>query len=146
MKKRMIIGISAVVTGILVVFMFGQVTAFAQHGTTRIIRIWRLSSEGDKVLIVEPVTTYVSEGAVVVWWNKGRDEVRVRFADGKKCEVRSSSPTGFLLESEDCYQTSYMAPGTISSLKFDEEETYEFEAEIKDLGVTKGKIVVSKKE
>jgi len=136
----------AIMMGILLSFMIGPVTGFAQEGTTRIIRIWRLSSEGDKVLIVEPATTHVSEGAVVVWWNKGSEEVKIRFLDGKKCEVRSSSPTGFLLESDNCYQTSYMAPGTISSLKFDKKGTYEFEVEIKDMGTTKGKIVVSKKE
>lgn len=146
MKKIMILVVSAALTGIVVIFMLGQVTAFAQHGTTRIIRIWRLSSEGDKVIVVEPATTYVSEGAVIVWWNKGRAEVKVRFLDGKQCEVKSSSPTGFVLESEDCYQTSYMAPGTISSLKFDEAGTYEFEVEIKGSGVKKGTIVVSKKE
>jgi len=132
--------------GILAIFMLGQTTALAQQGTTRIVRIWRLSSEGKKVIIVEPATTNVFEEAVVVWWNKGGEGARIRFLDGKKCEVLSSSPTGFVLESENCYQTSYMAPGTISSLKFDEEGTYEFEVEFKDIGVKKGTVVVSKKE
>lgn len=146
MNKKMRIVISTVLTGIMVMFILGQATAFAQSGTTRIIRIWRLLTEGEKAVIVEPETTYVSEEAVVVWWNKGREEVKVRFLDGRKCEVQSSSPTGFVMESEDCYQTSYMASGTISSLKFDEEGTYEFEVETTDAGVAKGKIVVSKKE
>jgi hypothetical protein len=146
MRNRILFVGSAFMLCVLAIFMLGQATAFAQQGTTRIIRIWRLSSEGKKVIIVEPAAVNVFEKAVVVWWNKGGEEVRVRFLDGKKCEIRSSSPTGFKLESESCYQTSYMAPGTISSLKFDEEGTYEFEVELKDIGVKNGTIVVSKKE
>jgi hypothetical protein len=146
MKKRMLLAVSIMLAGVLFLFVLAQVTTFAQEGTTRVIRIWRLSSEGKQLTVVEPITTRVLEGAVVVWWNKGGEEVRIRFVDGEKCRIRSSSPSGFVLESENCYQTSYMAPGTISSLKFDEEGTYEFEVEYKGREVQKGAVIVSKKE
>jgi plastocyanin len=145
MKKRALLVISACMVGVLAVSMLGQATAFAQQGTTRIIRIWRLSSD-KKVIIVEPAATRVLEGAVVVWWNKGGEQARVRFLNGEKCELRSSSPTGFVLEGENCYQTTYMKPGAISSLKFDEEGTYEFEVEIKEVGIKKGAVIVSKQD
>jgi len=120
-------------------------TANAQEGTVFIVRIFCHSSAPHKI-IIEPETAYIAPGAVVAWWNKGRTEAKVQFQEGKECAVESSAPTGFRLESQKCYTTSHMPPGGMSSLKFDEEGTYEFEVEVKGIGKKKGGIVVTKME
>lgn len=73
-------------------------------------------------------------------------EVKVQFLKGKECALGSSAPTGFRLESQKCYTTSHVPAGGISSLKFDEEGTYEFEVEFQGVGKKKGKVVVTKME
>jgi hypothetical protein len=121
-------------------------TANAQEGTVAIVRIFCQPSAPYKV-IIEPETAYVAPGAVVAWWNKDRRrEVKVQFLKGKECAVGSSAPTGFRLESQQCYTTSHMPGGGISSLKFDEEGTYEFEVEFNGIGKKEGKIVVMRRD
>lgn len=120
-------------------------TANTQEGTVAIVRIFCHPSAPQEV-IIEPETAYIAPGAVVAWWNKGRMDAKVQFLEGKECAVGSSAPTGFRLESQQCYTTSHMSPGGMSSLKFDEEGTYEFEVAFKGIGKKKGKVVVTKRE
>ena len=121
-------------------------TANAQEGTVSIVRIFCQPSAPHKI-IIEPETAYIAPGAAVAWWNKGKKrEVKVRFLKGKECAVGSSAPTGFRLESQNCYTTSHVPAGGISSLKFDEEGTYEFEVEFQGVGKKTGKVVVTKRE
>ena len=94
-------------------------------------------------IVIEPKITRIAKDTVVVWWNRGGGEAKIQFTEGKQCEVATSSPTGFKLESQDCYVTSYIPPGSMSSLKFDKEGTYEFGITIKDKGTDKGKIIVA---
>jgi len=119
--------------------------AYPQEGTVSLVRIFCQPSPPQEV-IVEPDTAYIAPGAVVAWWNKGRMEATVRFLEGEECAVGSSAPTGFRLESQKCYTTSHMPAGGMSSLKFDEEGTYEFEVEFQGVGKGKGKVIVTKRE
>ena len=145
-KQRLWITGGLIFLVVVLTFSLVPQSARAQEGTVAIIRIFCHPSASHK-LIIEPETAHIAPGAVVAWWNKDRGrEVKVQFLEGKECAVGSSAPTGFRLESQQCYTTSRMPPGGISSLKFDQEGTYEFEVAYKDVGKRKGKVVVRKRE
>jgi hypothetical protein len=80
-------------------------------------------------LIIEPEIAFVSQGDCVVWFNRLAtvgQEVMVIFKDGKKCLDVSKSPTGFSLDAETCYVTSWIPFAGTSSLRFMQKGTYEY--------------------
>ncbi len=95
---------------------------------------------------VEPETLMVQEGTVVVWlnWVKG-EEVKLTFREGKKCDDATEAASGFGLDAENCYVTSWVPMGGTSSLIFSEKGTYPYEVQQKGKGakhMRTGKIVV----
>ena len=131
---------------VMILLLATQGIANAQFGTVRIVRIWWGTGAASETVVLEPGTTRVSQGAVVAWWNKGREEAKILFTSGKECESATAGPTGFMLEAKDCYVASYIPSGGIASLKFDEVGTFEFEVSIKDNGKAKGTVVVTAKD
>ena len=90
----------------------------------------------------------IDQGACVIWVNWGQDNVQVKFREGKKCEDVTEGPTGFKLDAENCYVTDFLPLGATSSLKFNEEGTYDYEVTWENQKglVAKGKIMVRKVE
>jgi len=127
----------------MILVLATQGIANAQYGTVRVVRIWWGPGAAAKTVVIEPETTRISQGAVIAWWNKGREEAKILFTKGKECETATAGPTGFMLEPTNCYVASYIPSGGIASLKFDEVGTFEFEVSIKDKGAAKGSIVVT---
>ena len=113
----------------------------------RVVRVGTLSSAGDEIRI-EPRFMKVNPGTVVVWWNKGREEIKVLFTEGAKCEAGTGVPTGFHVEAEadKCFITAYIRPGETSSLRFLSEDIYEYEVRIGGRSASTGKIVVADKD
>ena len=128
---------------VMILLLASQGISNAQYGTVRIVRIWWGLGAPSETVVIEPGTTRISQGAVVAWWNKGREEAKIKFTQGKECETATAGPTGFMLEAKDCYVASYIPSGGIASLKFDDVGTYEFEISIKDKGTAKGTVVVT---
>ena len=143
-KKRITLGGLACLV-VMMLLLVTQGIAHAQFGTVRIVRLWWGGSASEQ-MVIEPGVTRISQGAVVAWWNKGREEAKIRFTSGKECETATAGPTGFMLEAKNCYVSSYIPSGGIASLKFDEVGTFEFEVSIKDKGNVKGTVIVTAKD
>jgi plastocyanin len=113
----------------------------------RVIRVSNLSSANEAIRI-EPRFMRVYPGTVVVWWNKGSEEIKVIFMEGAKCEAGTGVPTGFHVEGEtdNCYITAYIASGETSSLRFLSEDIYQYAVTIGGRGTSKGRIVVAEKD
>ena len=113
----------------------------------RVIRVDRQSKSNDD-MIIEPRFMMIHPGAVVIWWNKGKEKIKVVFMEGAKCDAGTGSPKGFHIESEseNCYITAYIPSGETSSLRFVSEGIYEYEVRIDGKGKEKGRIVVAEKD
>ena len=89
----------------------------------------------------------------MIWYNRATaNGVKVIFEEGKKCASVSDAPTGFNLDHEQCYVTSWLPFGGTSSLRFKETGTFEYAIEVTSGGlaekgerVAKGKIIVLNK-
>ena len=131
---------------VMILLLVTQGIAHAQFGTVRIVRIWWGTGAASETVVLEPGTTRISQGAVVAWWTKGREEAKILFTSGKECETATAGPTGFMLEAKDCYVASYIPSGGLASLKFDEVGTFECEVSMKDKGTAKGTGVVASQD
>ena len=107
----------------------------------RLIRIQGMAVQ--KTIRVEPETLLVSKGTCVIWLNRASaEEVKVVFEDGKECASVSDSPTGFSLNHQQCYVTSWIPFGGTSSLRFNEAGSYEYVMEIKSVKQKKVKGII----
>ena len=78
-----------------------------------------------------------------MWVNFARDEVKIIFEEGKKCEDVTEAPSGFKLDAQNCYVTDYVKLGGTSSLKFNQQGTYDYEVKAFGKEATeKGQIIV----
>ena len=98
------------------------------------------------IVQIVPETLSIGKGTVVIWINAARatDCLKIVFEDGKKCEDVTDAASGFLTEGP-CYVTSWVTFGGTSSLKFNEEGTYDYFVDAKGHGPEarkKGTIVV----
>ena len=138
-KKRWL---AMVLVGFFVVTIASMAAQDApQASETRIIRIQDTGLPISKV-VLEPKYMQISKDTVVVWMNWAKEEIRVVFAEGKKCEDVTEAPVSFELDAENCYVTSFISYGGTSSLKFNEPGTFAFEVITKGDVKAEGKIVV----
>lgn len=108
-----------------------------------IVKLYAHPSGVVKQVNIEPSEVTVKKGAVVVWVNTSKaKEVKVSFADGKRCADVTSAATTFNMESA-CYVTTWMPVSGTSSLQFNEAGTFEYTVEAEDFVAGKGKIVVT---
>jgi hypothetical protein len=128
--------------------ILAAVSVFAcwQDANAQECRVVKISGEGvagaGKVYI-EPEHLTIPKDTCVVWYNRARtNEVKVKFADGKKCEDVTTSEVGFKLDVESCFVTSYIPFAGTSSLNFVETGTYDYVVESKSGVMAKGKIIV----
>jgi len=124
-------------------FLTNQQTAAAQD--CRIVRIHEGVTLGESKVRIEPEALWIQKGSCVIWFNRGPSiEVKVVFEEGKRCEDVTEAPTGFKLDAENCYVTSFIPLGGTSSLKFNEEGSYKYTVVTADGTETKGELVVAK--
>jgi len=130
---------------VLIRFALPEGTSVGQE--IRVIRVGSPPSTGDEIRI-EPGFMVIDPGTIVIWWNKGKEEIKVIFPEGAKCDVGTGSPRGFHIESEaqHCYIAASIPIGETSSLRFISENIYEYEVRTGSKGIGKGKIVVAKEE
>lgn len=140
-KKRLVIalGVCFVLTMIIGLFGLGKVSA----QECRIIKIHGRAEH--PTIRIEPETAFVSQGDCVVWFNRlVKDEVMVIFKEGKKCLDVTKSPSGWALDAETCYVTSWVPFAGTSSLRFMEKGTYKYVVKAKGMNDIRaeGQIVV----
>ena len=124
---------------IMMVLCFSYEAINAQD--CRLIRIQ--ANAPHEAVFVEPMITRISKGTCVIWINWVRaEEVRIVFEDGKKCDNVTDAPSGFDMDTENCYVTNYIPMGMTSSLRFNQEGTYEYVVKVKDGAQAKASIVV----
>ena len=138
-KKRLLISAGLTFVFAMTIFMTNQGAVNAQE--CRIIRLHGTAAP-DVTIDIEPKTLRISKGGCVIWSNWARaSEVQIVFEEGKKCEDMTDSATGFKLDAHNCYVTSFVSIGSTSSLKFNEEGTFDYEVRA-GVGIKeKGKIV-----
>jgi hypothetical protein len=145
-KRRhvvMVIGIAFICA--MTFFFLNQKTANAQQ--CRIIRIHgdttgHTAQAPDKAWL-EPKTLFVDKGSCVIWLNWIRtNEIKIIFEEGKKCEDMTDAPVLFSLDAANCYVTTWVPLGGTSSLRFNEEGTFEYTIEVRGGTKAKGTILV----
>jgi len=117
-----------------------------QNASAQECRMVKISGGGGAMegkVYIDPEHLTIPKDTCVVWYNRVRtNEVRVKFADGKKCDDVTTAGTGFELDAAECFVTSYIPFAGTSSLNFVESGTFEYVVE-SSTGVTgKGKIIV----
>ena len=103
------------------------------------------SGEGKMAkLTIDPADAHVKKDAIVIWLSAVQpEEIKIEFADGKKCKSVTAHAVGFDLDQERwCYVTSYVPFAGSSSLQFTEVGTYEYSIYTKEGATAKGKIIV----
>lgn len=94
----------------------------------RVIRVQGMEVHGS--IRVEPEVLTIGKGDCVVWFNRASaQEVKVVFAEGKRCASVSAAPMGFSLDHQQCYVTSWIGFGGTSSLRFLEAGRYDYEVQ-----------------
>lgn len=139
---------SVVLFGFALAIVFGmvlgtQVPALAQDA--KLIKIHGVGEGALAGIFIDPETAYVKKDTIVVWLSGVKDqEIKVEFADGKKCKSVTAYSVGFDLDKERwCYVTSYVPFAATSSLQFVDVGEYEYKVISKDGKVTAtGKLVV----
>ena len=141
MRKRLLvlaIGIISVFAATL--FLVGQGTTTAQD--CRLIRVHGGAMQSETPYI-EPQTAWIPKGTCVIWSNWVRtDEIKIVFEEGKKCEDMTDASAAFTMDAANCYVTTWVPLGGTSSLKFNEEGTFDYTIQEKKGLKAKGKIVV----
>lgn len=141
MKKR--VGLAA---GCALLFALALVCAPVEEASAMdilIVKVFAHPSGAVKQVNIEPAEGTVKKGSVVVWVNTSKEkEVKVSFADGKRCADVTSAATTFNMESA-CYVTTWMPVSGTSSLQFNEAGTFEYSVEAEDFVGGKGKIIVT---
>ena len=126
-KNRLLIVIGFVFFFTTIIYLSNLRKIYAQecrtvklHGTT-----------GYPSLRIEPSTIFLSKGDCVVWFNGvTTGDVKVTFADGKKCALVTSASRWFSLdESLSCYVTNWIGFTGTASLRFMEKGTYKYVVE-----------------
>jgi plastocyanin len=141
MKRRV-----GLVAGCMLLFALALVYAPVENASAMdimIVKVFAHPSGVVKQVNIEPDKATVKKGSVVVWVNTSKEkEVKVAFADGKRCADVTSAATTFNMESA-CYVTTWMPVSGTSSLQFNEVGTFEYSVEAEDFIGGKGKVVVT---
>ena len=140
--KRIFFASGMLVGAIVVALLVVQGMVLAQE--CRVIRIHGMATH--QSIRLEPETILVSKGDCVIWFNRAAaQEVKVVFEDGKKCSSVSEAATGFSLDHENCFVTTWLPFGATSSLRFVQAGRYDYVIEVAGLPAgkkMKGSIVV----
>ena len=140
-KKRILIAISVALIFATIFILASRETIGASD--VRIVRIHIETTDGTKKVYLEPENIWITEGSIVVWVNQGptKEEVKIVFTEGTKCQDVTEAGNAFTLEAS-CYVTSWVAFGGTSSLKFNEAGGLDYVVESTSGVKAKGTITV----
>jgi hypothetical protein len=124
-RKYLLLGLAFIVC---CVFLTNQ--ASAQE--CRIIRLYATALPVPQKVSLEPQILQIKKGGCVIWanWVRSPQELEIIFQEGKICKDMTESPTGFTLDGQNCYVTSFVEMGKTSSLVFVEEGTFKYVARL----------------
>lgn len=126
MTKKGLRPVFAVALALMTAAVFCAVAAVSAE-ETKLVRIYGGDTYNIKELRLEPQTLLIQKGGVVIWNNWARSaEVKVKFEDGKVCELGTDSPVGFALDKSVCYITNLIPLGGTASLQFVKEGKYDY--------------------
>jgi len=121
---------AAILVGVFFVLCVGVI--LVNQGTVnaseaRIVRIMGGESYSVKAIRLEPQMMTVSPGTVIIWNNWARAyEVKIIFKEGKVCADVTDAESGFKLDAQNCFVTTWIKLGGTTSLRFNEKGTYEY--------------------
>ena len=142
-KKRLLIAVG--ITFVFAMAMFLAIQETGNAGECRIVRINLEQRSGGSYISMEPDTMHISKDTCVIWINwVPAHEVKVMFEeDGKKCKDATDAAVGFKM-AENCYVTNFIPLGGTSSLRFNEEGTFNYAIEGSGDVKAEGSILVTK--
>ena len=115
----------------------------------KLIKIHGVGSETALTgIFIDPETAYIKKNTIVVWLDGVvQEDIKIEFADGKKCKSVTAYQSDFnLLDLEKerwCYVTSWVSFAGTSSLQFTEKGEYNYKVVSKDGKISAaGKLVV----
>jgi hypothetical protein len=114
----------------------------------KLIKIHGVGGDSLKGFFIDPEITYLKKNSIVVWLDGvPQQDIKIEFADGKKCKSVTAFQSDFNLVDLDqdrwCYVTSWVSFAGTSSLQFTESGEYEYKVISKDEKVTAtGKLIV----
>jgi hypothetical protein len=134
-------------TGIALVFALALIMGIQGVALAQDAKLIKLHSVGEEALtgiFIDPADAYVKKDTIVVWLSGVVDnEVKIEFADGKKCKSVIAHNEDFELDQERwCYVTSFVPFASTSSLQFTDHGVYEYTVYTKSGIKAKGKIIV----
>lgn len=143
-SRSYLVGIALMVAFGLVLGVQGNV--FAEDA--KLIKIHGVGGDQLSGIFIDPSVSYIKKNTIVVWLDGVvQEDIKIEFADGKKCKSVTAYQDDFqLLDLEKerwCYVTSAVSFAGTSSLQFTEAGEYEY----KVVGVNgkvsaEGKLVV----
>ena len=133
--------------GAVLVIAFGlilgtQSTVLAQD--SKLIKIHAVGEEKLVGMFIDPTDANVKKDTIVIWLSGIKDaEIKIEFADGKKCKSVTAHAVGFDLDKERwCYVTSYVPFAATSSLQFTDVGIYTYKVYTKEGVTATGRIIV----
>ncbi|MFO7963714.1 MAG: hypothetical protein R6U50_07325 [Desulfobacterales bacterium] len=120
-----------------------QSVASAQEAL--LVKIHGVGDDALKGIFLNPETAYIKKDTIVVWLSGVKEQdVKVEFADGKKCKSVTAYSMGYYLDKERwCYVTSYVPFGATSSLQFLDVGEYVYKVTTKEGNISAtGRIIV----
>ena len=101
---------------------------------------------GDKLtgIFIDPTVAYVKKDDIVVWMSGiEAEDLKIEFADGKKCKKVTAHAINFNLDTERwCYVTSFIPFAATSSLQFTDVGEYFYKVYTSSGITARGRIVV----
>lgn len=123
----------AMFLGLCFVFCLGAIVINQQAvdaSEARIVRIMGGATHNVQGIRLEPAILTVTPGSVVIWNNWARaTEVKIIFKEGKVCDDVTDAETGFKMDAQNCYVTTWIKLGGTTSLRFNEKGSYKYTVE-----------------
>ena len=114
----------------------------------KLIKIHGVGGDELKGFFIDPEAAYIKKNTIVVWLDGvPQQDIKIEFADGKKCKSVTAFQSDFNLVDLDkdrwCYVTSWVSFAGTSSLQFTEAGEYTYKVISKDEKVVaSGKLIV----
>ena len=142
MKTGKIILISAVFLIAFGLVLGSQTSVLAQD--SKLVKLHAVGDEKLAGIFIDPADAYVKKDTIVIWLSGIKDqEVKIEFADGKKCKSVTAHAVNFDLDKERwCYVTSFVPFAATSSLQFTDVGEYVYKVYTKEGIKATGRIVV----
>lgn len=133
--------------GILMLLAIGLVIGSQGVAMAQDAKLIKLHSVGDEKLtgiFVDPAEAIIKKNTIVIWLSGVVDnEIKIEFADGKKCKSVTAHNEDFEIDQERwCYVTSYVPFASTTSLQFTDTGVYKYTVYTKSGIKAKGQIIV----